>query len=130
MGGPRGNYIRLNSLRRYAALTDLVVLSPGVALLVGYDRLRKLVRALREIYPAISVPLISEERMRINLRALFLLKEENPKAIDKLCSEYGLDPIVAHGVVKLLIANDGNLASLSPHQRQHFDLAIFPFIDG
>lgn len=64
----------------------------------------------------------------INLRALFLLKEENPKAIDNLCTEYGLDPIVAHGVVKLLIANDGNLDSLSIFQRQHFEQAIFPLI--
>ena len=68
--------------------------------------------------------------MNINLRALFLLKEENPNAIDQLCAEQGLDPIVAHGVVKLLIANDGNLASLSAHQRQHFERAILPLLSA
>ncbi len=66
----------------------------------------------------------------LNLRALFLLKEENPTAIDRLCAQCGLDPIVAHGVVKLLIANDGNLASLSAAQRKHFDQAILPLIGG
>jgi len=37
--------------------------------------------------------------------------------------------VVAIGVVKLLIANDGNLASLSPKQKQHFELAIKPLIE-
>ena len=64
----------------------------------------------------------------INLQKLFQLSEENPQAIDALCAEQGLDPVVAHGVVLLMIANDGNIASLSPRQREHFDLAIRPLI--
>ncbi len=68
--------------------------------------------------------------MRINLRALFLLQEDNPAAIDRLCADHGLDAVVAEGVVKLLIANDGNLASLSPLQRQHFDRAILPLLEA
>ena len=65
----------------------------------------------------------------INLQKLFQLSEENPQAIDALCAERGLDPVVAHGVVLLMIANDGNIASLSPKQREHFDKAIRPLID-
>ena len=65
----------------------------------------------------------------INLHRLFLLNEENPQAIDALCAENGLDPVVAHGVVMLMIANDGNIASLSPAQRRHYELAIRPLIE-
>ena len=65
----------------------------------------------------------------INLQKLFQLSEENPQAIDALCGEQGLDPVVAHGVVLLMIANDGNIATLSPTQREHFDRAIKPLIE-
>ena len=65
----------------------------------------------------------------INLQKLFQLSEENPQAIDALCSDQGLDPVVAHGVVMLMIANDGNIASLSPNQREHFDRTIKPLIE-
>jgi hypothetical protein len=64
----------------------------------------------------------------MNLQKLFLLSEENPQAIDVLCVEHGLDPVVAHGVVLLMIANDGNLASLSTKQREHYELTIKPLI--
>lgn len=64
----------------------------------------------------------------MNLQKLFLLKEENPQAIDELCACEGLDPVVAHGVVKLMIANDGNIATLSSTQREHYDKAILPLI--
>jgi hypothetical protein len=65
----------------------------------------------------------------MNLQKLFLLREENPQAIDALCTEQGLDPVVAHGVVILMIANDGNLASLSLKQREHYERAIRPLIE-
>lgn len=65
----------------------------------------------------------------INLQRLFQLSEENPQAIDTLCAEQGLDPVVAHGVVLLMIANDGNIASLSPAQREHYDRAIKPLLE-
>jgi len=64
----------------------------------------------------------------INLQKLFQLSEENPQAIDRLCAEHQLDPVVAHGVVLLMIANDGNLASLSALQRQHYEQAIKPLL--
>lgn len=64
----------------------------------------------------------------VNLQKLFALSEEDPQAIDALCSEQGLDPVVAHGVVLLMIANDGNLASLSRTQREHYDRAIAPLL--
>lgn len=64
----------------------------------------------------------------MNLQKLFLLREEQPQAIDALCAEHGLDPVVAHGVVRLMIANDGNLASLSARQREHYELTIKPLI--
>lgn len=64
----------------------------------------------------------------VNLQKLFLLREEDPQAIDGLCAEHGLDPVVAHGVVLLMIANDGNIATLSPTQREHYDKAIAPLI--
>lgn len=65
----------------------------------------------------------------INLQRLFQLSEENPQAIDALCAKHGLDPVVSHGVVLLMIANDGNIASLSPRQREHFELTITPLIN-
>lgn len=65
----------------------------------------------------------------MNLQALYHLKCENPDAINKLAEEQGLDPVVSMGVVILLLANDGNLSSLSPKQRQHFDATIKPLIE-
>jgi len=38
-------------------------------------------------------------------------------------------PAVAKGLAILLIANDGNLASLSAHQREHYDKVIVPLLD-
>ena len=64
----------------------------------------------------------------VNLQALYHLKTENPQAINRAATENGLDPVVAMGVAILLIANDGNLASLSAKQRQHFDVAIAPLL--
>ena len=64
----------------------------------------------------------------VNLQALYHLKTENPQAINRAATENGLDPVVAMGVAILLIANDGNLASLSAKQRQHFDTAIAPLL--
>ena len=65
----------------------------------------------------------------INLQRLFQLSEENPQAIDARCAAEGLDPVVAHGVVLLMIANDGNIATLSPTQREHYERAIKPLIE-
>ncbi len=64
----------------------------------------------------------------INLKALYTLSSESPAAITRLAEQHGLDPVVSMGVVKLLLANDGNLASLSPRQKQHFELSIKPLI--
>lgn len=64
----------------------------------------------------------------INMQKLFHLKTENPEAIEQLAEESGMDPVVSMGVAILLIANDGNLASLSPKQREHFDATILPLI--
>jgi hypothetical protein len=64
----------------------------------------------------------------VNLQKLFLLSEDNPEQVDARCAELGLDPVVAHGVVLLMIANDGNLASLSPLQREHYEKVIKPLI--
>lgn len=65
----------------------------------------------------------------MNLRALYTVYDNEPEAIRQLATRHGLDPVVAIGVVKLLIANDGNLASLSPKQKQHFEQAIKPLIE-
>lgn len=66
----------------------------------------------------------------VNLKNLHDLYTSSPDAISGLAEQQGLDPVVAMGVVKLLIANDGNLASLSPRQREHFDRSIQPLIGG
>lgn len=66
----------------------------------------------------------------MNLRQLHLLHDDNPAAIRTLANECGLDPVVAIGVAKLLLANDGNLASLSPKQRQCFDQVLRPLIEA
>lgn len=64
----------------------------------------------------------------MNLRILHEVVTTSPRAITDLAERYGLDPVVAMGTAKLLLANDGNLASLSPRQRQHFDLSILPLL--
>lgn len=65
----------------------------------------------------------------MNLKALYTLSIESPASITGLAEQQGLDPVVSLGVVKLLLANDGNLASLSPRQKQHFELSIKPLLD-
>lgn len=65
----------------------------------------------------------------MNLRLLNEAYHDYPERIDALAVEQGLDPVVARGTAMLLLANDGNLASLSPKQRHHFDLAIKPLLD-
>ncbi len=65
----------------------------------------------------------------MNLQALYHLNHDNPDAIRRRATEHGLDPVVAIGVATLLLANDGNLASLSPRQKQHFETAILPLLD-
>lgn len=65
----------------------------------------------------------------MNLKALYILATESPAAITTLAEQQALDPVVSIGVVKLLLANDGNLASLSARQKQHFELSIKPLLD-
>jgi hypothetical protein len=65
----------------------------------------------------------------MNLKALYTLSIESPASITGLAEQQGLDPVVSLGVLKLLLANDGNLASLSPRQKQHFELSIKPLLD-
>jgi len=65
----------------------------------------------------------------MNLQALYQLKHENPEDITRLAEENGLDPVVSMGVALLLLANDGNLASLSLKQKEHFDATIKPLIE-
>ena len=65
----------------------------------------------------------------VNLRALNILLHDTPGTIEAYATEVGLDPAVAEGVAILLIANDGNLASLSPRQREHYDMVILPLLD-
>ena len=65
----------------------------------------------------------------MNLKALFHLAHDNPAAIRQLAEQHGLDPVVSMGVVKLMIANDGNLASLSQKQKQHYEVTIKPLIE-
>lgn len=64
----------------------------------------------------------------LNLKALYTLSTDSPSSITALAEQLGLDPVVSMGVVKLLLANDGNLASLSDRQKQHFELSIKPLI--
>jgi len=64
----------------------------------------------------------------MNLKALFELRTNRPEAITELAEANGLDPVVAEGVAILLIANDGNLASLSSKQKEHFEIAIKPLL--
>jgi hypothetical protein len=66
----------------------------------------------------------------MNLRQLNLLHDDDPAAIRALADECGLDPVLAIGVAKLLLANDGNLASLSPRQRQCFEQVLRPLIES
>lgn len=65
----------------------------------------------------------------MNLKALFHLSTDNPAAIKTLAEQHGLDPVVSMGVVKLMIANDGNLASLSQKQKHHYEITIRPLIE-
>lgn len=66
----------------------------------------------------------------MNLRQLNLLHDDDPAAIRALACECGLDPVMALGVAKLLLANDGNLASLSPKQRQCYEQVLRPLIEA
>jgi len=65
----------------------------------------------------------------MNLKALYHLAHDNPDAIRKLAIQQGLDPVVSLGVVKLMLANDGNLASLSQKQKHHYEMTIKPLIE-
>jgi hypothetical protein len=65
----------------------------------------------------------------VNLRALNILLHDTPGTIEAYATEVGLDPAVAKGLAILLIANDGNLASLSPRQREHYDKVVLPLLD-
>lgn len=65
----------------------------------------------------------------VNLRSLYRLHSEEPAAIERLAAGLGLDPVVSIGVALLLLANDGNLASLSPRQRDHYERTIRPLIE-
>lgn len=65
----------------------------------------------------------------VNLRALNILLNDTPGSIESYTTEIGLDPTVAKGLAILLIANDGNLASLSPLQREHYDKVILPLLE-
>jgi hypothetical protein len=64
----------------------------------------------------------------MNLKTLYELAHSNPHAIRQLAEQHGLDPVVSLGVVKLMLANDGNLASLSQKQKQHYEMTIKPLI--
>ncbi len=64
----------------------------------------------------------------MNLYALFELRNNNPEAITEAAAARGYDPVVAMGVAILLLANDGNLMSLSPKQREHYDAVIKPLL--
>lgn len=66
----------------------------------------------------------------MNLQRLHQLYTGNQATIRTLATQHGLDPVVALGVVKLLLANDGNLASLSPLQRQCFEQVLRPLIEA
>jgi hypothetical protein len=65
----------------------------------------------------------------VHLRALNILLHDTPGTIEAYATEVGLDPAVAKGLAILLIANDGNLASLSPRQREHYDKVVLPLLD-
>jgi hypothetical protein len=64
----------------------------------------------------------------VNLKNLHQVYTTSSSAIVALAEKNGLDPVVSMGVVKLLLANDGNLASLSPKQKQHFEISVKPLI--
>ncbi len=65
----------------------------------------------------------------MNLKNLHHIYTASSASITALAGEHGLDPVVSLGVARLLVANDGNLASLSPKQKQHYELSIKPLID-
>lgn len=65
----------------------------------------------------------------VNLRALNILLHDTPGTIEAYAAEVGLDSAAAKGLSILLIANDGNLASLSPRQREHYDKVVLPLLE-
>lgn len=65
----------------------------------------------------------------VNLRALNILLHDSPGTIENYATEIDMDPTVAKGLAILLIANDGNLTSLSRHQREHYDKVVKPLLD-
>lgn len=65
----------------------------------------------------------------VNLRALNILLHDTPGTIESYATEIGLDPVIAKGLSILLIANDGNLASLSPKQREHYEKVVLPLLE-
>lgn len=65
----------------------------------------------------------------VNLRALNILLHDTPGTIESYAVETGFDPAVAKGLAILLIANDGNLASLSLRQREHYDNVVLPLLE-
>jgi len=65
----------------------------------------------------------------VNLCALNILLHDTPGTIEVYATEVGLDPAVAKGLSILLIANDGNLASLSPRQREHYNKVVLPLLE-
>ena len=65
----------------------------------------------------------------MNLKNLHHIYTTSPEAFAGLAEQHGLDPVVSLGVVKLLIANDGNLSSLSLRQKEHFERTIQPLIE-
>lgn len=64
----------------------------------------------------------------VNLQALNILLNDTPGVIEKRATELGMDPAAAKGLSILLIANDGNLASLSPKQREHYEKVVHPLL--
>ncbi|MDH5784429.1 MAG: hypothetical protein OEZ16_02335 [Chromatiales bacterium] len=66
----------------------------------------------------------------VNLQALNILINDTPGAIEAYATEIGMDPTVARGLAILLIANDGNLASLSVNQREHYEKVVLPLLMG
>jgi hypothetical protein len=66
--------------------------------------------------------------MVVNLQQLYQLSRSPPRLIFQRAADLGLDGVVAQGVMKLLLANDGNLASLSARQRDHYQRVIEPLM--
>lgn len=64
----------------------------------------------------------------VNLRALSTLLEEAPSTLWEEAKRQSFDPVIVIGTAKLLIANDGNLRTLSLIQRQGYDHVIEPLL--